>query len=88
VRQGAATITMQYVRMAPRDGAQTAAEVKAATEQTTGQKIREARLALAVEEQLSKQEMMERYLNYAYAVAPADGEPVAYFKPPPDSILR
>jgi membrane peptidoglycan carboxypeptidase len=66
VQQGASTITMQYVRMALRDGAQTAAEVKAATEQTTGRKVREARLALALEEELSKAEIMERYLNHAY----------------------
>jgi membrane peptidoglycan carboxypeptidase len=66
VEQGASTLTMQYVRMALRDGAQTVAEVRAATEQTTGRKIREVRLAMEVEEQLSKSEILERYLNHAY----------------------
>jgi membrane peptidoglycan carboxypeptidase len=66
VEQGASTLTMQYVRMSLRDGAQSAAEVQAATEQTSGRKIREVRLALEVEKQLSKAEILERYLNQAY----------------------
>lgn len=66
VQQGASTLTMQYVRMALRDGAQNAAEALAATEQTSGRKIREVRLALAVEKRLSKAEILERYLNQAY----------------------
>jgi membrane peptidoglycan carboxypeptidase len=66
VEQGASTLTMQYVRMALRDGAQTVAEVRSATEQTTGRKIREVRLAMEVEKQLSKAEILERYLNHAY----------------------
>jgi membrane peptidoglycan carboxypeptidase len=66
VEQGASTLTMQYVRMALRDGAKTVAEVRAATEQTTGRKLREVRLAAEVEERLSKAEIMERYLNHAY----------------------
>lgn len=66
VQQGASTLTMQYVRMALRDGAQTVSEVRAATEQTSSRKIREVRLALEVEKQLSKAEILERYLNRAY----------------------
>ncbi|HEY8471758.1 MAG TPA: transglycosylase domain-containing protein [Natronosporangium sp.] len=66
VEQGASTLTMQYVRMALRDGAQSPAEAVAATEQTSARKIREVRLALAVEKQLSKGEILERYLNQAY----------------------
>jgi membrane peptidoglycan carboxypeptidase len=66
VEQGASTLTMQYVRMALRDSARTAAEVQAATEQTTARKLREARLAIEVEKQLSKAEILERYLNRAY----------------------
>lgn len=66
VQQGASTLTMQYVRMALRDGAETAAEVRAATEQTSARKLREVRLAMAVEERLSKAEILERYLNQAY----------------------
>ncbi len=66
VSQGASTLTMQYVRMALRDGAQSAEEVMAATEQTSGRKIREMRLAVRVEQELSKTEILERYLNVAY----------------------
>ena len=66
VEQGASTLTMQYVRMALRDGARTPAEVHAATEQTTGRKLREARLAIEVEKRLSKTQILERYLNQAY----------------------
>ncbi|MGH3682639.1 MAG: transglycosylase domain-containing protein, partial [Natronosporangium sp.] len=66
VQQGASTLTMQYVRMALRDGAQTVAQVRAATEQTSGRKLREVRLAVEVEKQLSKPEILEGYLNRAY----------------------
>jgi membrane peptidoglycan carboxypeptidase len=66
VSQGASTLTMQYVRIALRDGAQTPAEAIAATEQTTQRKIREMRLATRLEEQLSKTQILERYLNAAY----------------------
>src|SRR5690606_21965142 len=66
VEQGASTITMQYVRMALRDGAETAEQVRAATEQTAARKLREVRLAMEIEQQLSKTEILERYLNRAY----------------------
>jgi membrane peptidoglycan carboxypeptidase len=57
---------MQYVRMALRDGSQTPDEVMAATEQTPGRKIREMRMAVVLEQELSKTEILERYLNVAY----------------------
>jgi membrane peptidoglycan carboxypeptidase len=66
VTQGASTLTMQYVRATLRDGAVTPTDVAAATEQTSGRKIREIRLAIALEKKLSKQEILERYLNEAY----------------------
>jgi membrane peptidoglycan carboxypeptidase len=66
VEQGASTITMQYVRGALQLNAETIDEVIAATEQTAVRKLREARLAMAVEEQLTKDEILERYLNQAY----------------------
>jgi membrane peptidoglycan carboxypeptidase len=66
VSQGASTLTMQYVRMARRDGARTPAEALAATEQTSGRKIREMRLALELEKKLTKEQILERYLNVAY----------------------
>jgi membrane peptidoglycan carboxypeptidase len=66
VQQGGSTLTMQYVRMALRDNAQTPEDVVKATEQTRERKIREMRLAIAVEHRLSKEEILERYLNGAY----------------------
>jgi membrane peptidoglycan carboxypeptidase len=66
VSQGASTLTMQYVRMALRDGASTPREAIEATEQTTGRKLREMRLAIELEKHISKQEILERYLNSAY----------------------
>lgn len=66
VSQGASTLTMQYVRMALRDGARTPAQAIAATEQTSARKVREMRLALELEKQLNKEQILERYLNSAY----------------------
>jgi membrane peptidoglycan carboxypeptidase len=66
VSQGASTLTMQYVRMALRDGAATPQQALEATEQTTARKLREMRLAIELEKHLSKQEILERYLNSAY----------------------
>ena len=66
VSQGASTLTMQYVRATLRDGAQTPEEVRRATAQTPGRKVREMRLAMELEKTLSKPEILERYLNAAY----------------------
>ncbi|WP_239675780.1 transglycosylase domain-containing protein [Natronosporangium hydrolyticum] len=66
VAQGGSTLTMQYVRMALRDGAETPTEVREATEQSATRKVREAQYAVEVEKELSKAEILERYLNHAY----------------------
>ena len=66
VSQGASTLTMQYVRMALRDGAQTPREALEATEQTTARKLREMRLAIELEKRVTKDEILQRYLNSAY----------------------
>jgi membrane peptidoglycan carboxypeptidase len=66
VSQGASTLTMQYVRMALRDGARTPKQALEATEQTTARKLREMRLAIELEKRISKNEILERYLNSAY----------------------
>ncbi|WP_439957820.1 transglycosylase domain-containing protein [Micromonospora echinofusca] len=66
VSQGASTLTMQYVRMALRDSARTPKEVQEATAQTSMRKIREMRTAIDLEKELSKPEILERYLNSAY----------------------
>jgi membrane peptidoglycan carboxypeptidase len=66
VSQGASTITMQYVRMSLRDSARTPTEVYAATERTPARKLKEMRLAVDLEKQLTKEQILERYLNAAY----------------------
>lgn len=66
VSQGASTLTMQYVRMALRDSAKTPKQALQATEQTAARKLREMRLAIEVEQRLSKEQILERYLNAAY----------------------
>jgi membrane peptidoglycan carboxypeptidase len=66
VSQGASTLTMQYVRMALRDGASTPREALDATEQTPARKLREMRLAIELEKRISKEEILQRYLNSAY----------------------
>lgn len=66
VEQGASTITMQYVRGALQLNADSIDEVIESTEQSATRKVREARLALAVEDQMTKDEILERYLNQVY----------------------
>jgi membrane peptidoglycan carboxypeptidase len=64
--QGASTLTMQYVRNVQRDSATTPQEVEEATAQTNVRKLREMRLAVQVEKELSKEQILEKYLNVAY----------------------
>lgn len=64
--QGASTITQQFVRLALTYFADHPQDVVEATEETTARKLREARLAMAVEQRMSKEEILQRYLNLAY----------------------
>lgn len=63
--QGASTLTMQYVRMSITYSASDPAAVIAASADTGGRKVREARMAVQLERILSKDEILERYLNMA-----------------------
>src|SRR5436305_4589001 len=63
--QGASTLTMQYVREAISYSATSPQEVVDATSDTPVRKIREMRYALALEKQLTKQQILNRYLNIA-----------------------
>jgi membrane peptidoglycan carboxypeptidase len=63
--QGASTLTMQYVRLALEYSASTPQQVVDATADTVGRKLREMRYALALEQKLTKDEILERYLNIA-----------------------
>ncbi|WP_433282001.1 transglycosylase domain-containing protein [Micromonospora sp. CA-244673] len=90
--QGGSTLTMQYVRnVLKTDPTRTAEERQAATEQTVGRKLQEIRYANALEETLSKDEILNRYLNIAYFGSGAYGVAAAsqrYFgKAPADLTL-
>jgi len=63
--QGASTLTMQYVRQALTYSASSPQQVIDATEQTNSRKLREAKYALTLETVLTKDEILERYLNIA-----------------------
>lgn len=64
--QGGSTITQQYVKNVLVESAATPEEAAAARERSVARKLREMRLALALENRLSKDEILERYLNIAY----------------------
>ncbi|EEP70691.1 glycosyl transferase family 51 [Micromonospora sp. ATCC 39149] len=65
--QGGSTLTMQYVRnVLKTDPNRTAEQRASATEQTVGRKLQEIRYATALEQRLSKDEILNRYLNIAY----------------------
>ncbi|MCX6467272.1 MAG: transglycosylase domain-containing protein [Pseudonocardiales bacterium] len=64
IEQGASTITQQYVKnYLLYVDAQTETERLRATEQTPARKLKEAQIALQLEGQLSKDEILTRYLN-------------------------
>jgi membrane peptidoglycan carboxypeptidase len=65
VQQGGSSITQQYVKMSLLDKAKTDAERRAATAATYERKLTELRYAVAVEEEFSKAEILEKYLNLA-----------------------
>lgn len=65
VEQGASTITMQLVRMSL-TFTSTPQNVIHATEDTNARKLREVRYAIALEQRMTKQQILESYLNTAY----------------------
>ncbi|QSB05575.1 transglycosylase domain-containing protein [Natronoglycomyces albus] len=71
--QGASTLTMQYVRNSLIYSASSIDDVIAASEPTMERKIREMRYALALEEELTKDEILERYLNVVFLGSQAYG---------------
>ncbi len=66
VREGGSTLTQQLVKQTLLQTAATPEERQAATEESVGRKLREARLALALEDTYSKDEILTRYLNIVY----------------------
>ena len=92
VTQGGSTLTQQYVKMVQIDEAKRAgdeAAIQAAQDTSSGRKIRELRYAISVEKTLSKDEILERYLNIAYYGDGAYGIEVAarhYFDTSADKL--
>jgi membrane peptidoglycan carboxypeptidase len=88
--QGASTLTMQYVRnVLKSDTDLTPQERINATANTIRRKLQEMRYAQALEKRMSKQEILERYLNIAYFGGGAYGVEAAsqrYFAKPASQL--
>src|ERR687893_837181 len=65
VSQGASTITMQLVRMSLTFTSSPPGVIEA-TEDTNTRKLREVRYAVALEQRMTKDQILENYLNTAY----------------------
>ncbi|MGN6472998.1 MAG: penicillin-binding protein [Mycobacteriales bacterium] len=66
VTQGGSTLTQQYVKNVLVENARTKAQRLAATADTLARKVREARFAIELEHKLTKNQILERYLNIVY----------------------
>jgi membrane peptidoglycan carboxypeptidase len=66
VQEGGSTLTQQLVKQTLLQTAETPEEQQAAIDENVGRKLKEARLALALEETYSKEEILTRYLNIVY----------------------
>jgi len=66
VQQGGSTLTQQYVKNVLIESARTKAGQQAARERSVHRKLQEARYALALEETMTKDQILEGYLNIAY----------------------
>jgi membrane peptidoglycan carboxypeptidase len=73
VTQGGSTLTQQYVKNVFVESAATDADASAARARNLGRKLKEMRYALALERSLTKDQILERYLNIAYFGAGAYG---------------
>ncbi|MFI5932427.1 transglycosylase domain-containing protein [Actinoplanes sp. NPDC051494] len=88
-QQGASTLTMQYVRMSLAYSATNPQEVVDATKDSPKRKVTEMKYAMQVEKELSKEQILEHYLNQApfgnssYGVAAAAQ---VYFKKKPKDL--
>ncbi|MDQ4053968.1 MAG: penicillin-binding protein, partial [Actinomycetota bacterium] len=66
VVQGGSSITQQLVKLTLLNQAKTKAEQEAVTDDSYARKLRELRYAIALEQEYSKDWILERYLNTAY----------------------
>lgn len=87
--QGGSTLTQQLVKLTLVQQATTEEQMRAATETSVARKIRELKLAIAYEEDNTKDEILERYLNIAYFGDGAYGVAAAayhYFSTSPEEL--
>jgi membrane peptidoglycan carboxypeptidase len=80
VQQGGSTLTQQLVKQTLLQTATSVEEQRAATQQSVGRKLREARLALSLEERWTKDQILTRYLNIVYFGAGAYGVEAASWR--------
>ena len=83
--QGSVTLTRQYIKNVRVNKATSAEDLEQARGDSFTRKIREARLALALDKRFSKSEILARYLNIAYFGSGAYGVEAAarrYFSKP------
>ncbi|RKS10654.1 membrane peptidoglycan carboxypeptidase [Nocardiopsis sp. Huas11] len=83
--QGGSTITQQYVKNLLIENAATEEELDRANERTVGRKLVELRHTMGIEERMTKDEIMEGYLNLSYFGSGAHGIEIAarrYFSVP------
>jgi membrane peptidoglycan carboxypeptidase len=90
IQQGASTLTQQYVKnYRLYVAAESEVERLKATEQTPARKLKEAQIALQMEQSLSKEEILTRYLNIVSFGNGAAGIASAarlYFETTPDKL--
>lgn len=77
VTQGGSTLTQQYVKNVLIESARTEEEAAAAREQSISRKLQELRYAVTLEKRLTKNAILERYLNIAYFGSGAYGAEAA-----------
>ncbi|HEY8457672.1 MAG TPA: penicillin-binding protein [Actinopolymorphaceae bacterium] len=66
VSQGGSSITQQYVKLVQFESAKTEEERQKVIEDSYGRKLQELRYAVELEKKLTKDEILERYLNIVY----------------------
>ncbi|GAA4379566.1 transglycosylase domain-containing protein [Actinomadura verrucosospora] len=87
--QGGSTLTQQYVKNLLVDSAKSEEEYREVTAPTVGRKLRELRYALDIEQRLTKDQILEGYMNVAYFSAGAYGVQAAakrYFSIPASKL--
>jgi membrane peptidoglycan carboxypeptidase len=88
-KQGGSSLTQQYVKNLLLENADTPAQERAVIAPTVGRKLRELRYALDIEKKMSKDQILQGYLNVAYFGAGAYGVQAAakrYFDKPASKL--